>query len=899
MVLLALIMIGLSGGYAYLVWQVMAETSIEMEHDVQQVMAEQATGFIGRLVKTRTELLDAQLERVASVAGDGAKVMSRHLQRGGVLGESLSGLLSALAGRDTWAGRVYFLDASTGNVSEVGLTGMQTYNDKLLQSRLLSTTMGLATVGEVRWTEPLSSTANRNRLVVVALSPVSDGKKVLGFVGAEIPLIQLAIDSGRDDGFSGNYSFVIDARKRLIATNPVGRNQLDLVSSQNSVLPLVSAGSNKAYDQLLGKIAAGDTGVMKLELRNEPRYVAFHPMYKMPWRLIMVVPADAAVAAITPLSDALADGQARALRVILLGVLAILLPVVVIGLLLIRYMTHPIAALIDGANQIAGGNYAYRMPARMGGEFRQLAQAFDAMSEKIGRTVAEMTAASGAERVANQRLRDSIAELESLNMVLRDETEQRRRAETALRESEGRLKAIVSHARALIYLKDLQGRYLLANEPMQTLLQCTEQQILDKTDADLFPPIVTLQLQRNDQTVISNRTAGEFEENITLGVEPRIFLTSKFLLSDGKGRPYALGGIATDITARKRAEAELRQTKDNLDRIVEQRTDALKKANTQLALEIEERNRTLTELQESESRYALLVENIHDGVLVVQGQQIIYVNQVMADMLDADMPSQLIGRPMLDLVAPDERIKLQERYEARLSGGSVESVYESTLLSLKGRRVEVELSVGLARFKGETGTVAVLRDIALRKAAEVALQRANAELMRMSVMDSLTGLYNRRYLMSTLDAEFARAMRHGVSLSVLMIDVDYFKNINDSYGHQCGDQVLMQVANLIQSRTRQSDTAARYGGEELTLLLPETDLLSARLLADSLCKLIAETPFKLEDGQSVQVTVSIGVAGIPICKADSVSQLLELADESLYRAKRLGRNRVEVAAALN
>ncbi|MBB5018753.1 diguanylate cyclase (GGDEF)-like protein/PAS domain S-box-containing protein [Chitinivorax tropicus] len=894
MIVMVLMVLGLSGGYAYLVWRTMDSMANEMERDVNRIMTDQATGFIERLVTTRAALLDAQLEQVASVAGDGAKVMSRHLQRGGALQESLSGLLSALAARDTWAGRVYFLESSTGEVAEFGTGGMQRRVDKGLHSHLLSTTAGLTVPGDIRWTEAMAAMMSHHRLIVAALSPVSDGKRVLGFVAAEIPLMQLAIDSGRDDGFNGHFSFVLDARRRVVAITPVGRSQLDLISMQNQ-LPTISGSGNVAFNELLGRIAAGDVGVVQVALRGTPRYVAFHPMRYLPWRLVMVVPADAAEAATAPLHAALEVGQRRTLQLIWLGSLGVLLPIGIAGVLLILRMTRPIKLLIDGANQVAAGNYAYRMPAVISGEFRHLAHAFDVMSEKIGQTVSEVVAATNAERTANQRLRETVTELETLNLALRSESQQRKMAEYALRESEGRLKAIVSHAQALIFLKDLQGRYLLANEPLQSLLERGEQQILGKTDADLLPPMVAMQLHRHDQLVINNRTVGEFEENITLGVEPRIFLTSKFLLSDDRGRPYALGGIGTDITVRKRVEAELRQHKENLDRIVEQRTEALKQANTLLALEIEERNRALTDLQESESRYSLLLHNIHDGVIVVMDAHITLANQVMADMLEARGPDQLVGLDMLDRVAPEERDKIARHYASRLQGSPVEAVYESVLVTFGGRRIEVELSVGVTRFRGENGTVVVLRDITQRKAAEQALQKANAELMRMSVVDSLTGLYNRRYLMSTLESALARALRHRTSLAVMMIDVDRFKAVNDTYGHQAGDRVLVQIAKLIQSRTRQGDTAARYGGEELTLLLPETDIASAKALAMALCRLIADTPCQLEDGRELAVSVSIGVAGVPESRAETVSALLALADEALYRAKRLGRNRVELA----
>jgi diguanylate cyclase (GGDEF)-like protein len=164
--------------------------------------------------------------------------------------------------------------------------------------------------------------------------------------------------------------------------------------------------------------------------------------------------------------------------------------------------------------------------------------------------------------------------------------------------------------------------------------------------------------------------------------------------------------------------------------------------------------------------------------------------------------------------------------------------------------------------------------------------------------DPLTELHNRRYLDRRLDEELARAGRYHQPLSCLFIDADHFKQINDNHGHQAGDHVLRELANRIRSQLRASDIATRFGGEEFALLLPQTNLNEALMLAERIRLEVNAQPIPLDDGSSLQLSVSIGVSqSHPLSsksqqKADG-EQLLVNADHALYMAKANGRNRIE------
>ena len=172
------------------------------------------------------------------------------------------------------------------------------------------------------------------------------------------------------------------------------------------------------------------------------------------------------------------------------------------------------------------------------------------------------------------------------------------------------------------------------------------------------------------------------------------------------------------------------------------------------------------------------------------------------------------------------------------------------------------------------------------------LKETNQRLLELSQTDPLTELYNRRHMMTTLAAEFDRSNRSGSPFALVMIDLDHFKRVNDVYGHQQGDVVLQSTSMVIQAQLRQYDTAARFGGEEFTLLLPETSLDEAVLVAERLRQGISNIQFS-GSISDLEITASFGVAAIPHSKINTIEDLIRLADKAMYMAKENGRNRVE------
>jgi two-component system cell cycle response regulator len=164
-------------------------------------------------------------------------------------------------------------------------------------------------------------------------------------------------------------------------------------------------------------------------------------------------------------------------------------------------------------------------------------------------------------------------------------------------------------------------------------------------------------------------------------------------------------------------------------------------------------------------------------------------------------------------------------------------------------------------------------------------------LMSSALRDPLTRLFNKRYFLDRLDSELKFAKRHNTSLSLLLLDLDHFKRVNDTHGHLAGDAVLINLSNVLLKAVRNEDVVARFGGEEIAVILRAIPLEPALQLADRLRRLIEQT-VTLHGGLELRATASIGAAEYPSMKVDTIEEMIEAADKALYRAKDAGRNRV-------
>jgi len=236
----------------------------------------------------------------------------------------------------------------------------------------------------------------------------------------------------------------------------------------------------------------------------------------------------------------------------------------------------------------------------------------------------------------------------------------------------------------------------------------------------------------------------------------------------------------------------------------------------------------------------------------------------------------------LDLVQGPKRYRMY--CGANLTTPDGHNIGSLCVLDTKPRELSPEKFALLTKLARQAMSLIELR------AKTRQLKAAYDDLEQLATIDELTGLLNRRALMTKLDVEFERSKRYGANLALVLIDLDHFKQINDRHGHLAGDAALRDVGALLRHRIRATDIAGRYGGEELCLLLPETDMAGASRIANALREMIENIEFL---GTRGKLTASFGISVYQTARTDTPERLIEAADRALFRAKHGGRNRVE------
>jgi len=304
-----------------------------------------------------------------------------------------------------------------------------------------------------------------------------------------------------------------------------------------------------------------------------------------------------------------------------------------------------------------------------------------------------------------------------------------------------------------------------------------------------------------------------------------------------------------------------------------------------LVSDITDIKRTEFALAESEWKLKTIIEAEPECVKILAADgTLLQMNRAGLEMIEAESDSQVIGHKLTEIVAPQYREafdNLNERVNRGESG-----TLEFEIVGLKGGQHWLDThAVPMRDVSGRiTGLLGVTRDITGRKQIE-------RKLEQLAQTDFLTGLANRRHFMSLAEQELSRTTRYGGPLSVLMMDLDHFKNVNDTYGHKTGDMVLQRMATLCRKALRDIDAIGRMGGEEFAVVLAQTDRERALEVAERLRKAIFDAEVPLEQGVPLHFTVSIGLA--TLTNADTnFDTLLSQADQALYDAKQTGRNRV-------
>jgi diguanylate cyclase (GGDEF)-like protein/PAS domain S-box-containing protein len=296
-------------------------------------------------------------------------------------------------------------------------------------------------------------------------------------------------------------------------------------------------------------------------------------------------------------------------------------------------------------------------------------------------------------------------------------------------------------------------------------------------------------------------------------------------------------------------------------------------------------------LIKSELRYRRLFEAAQDGILILDANTgaIVDVNPFLEKLLGYT-EDEFISKKLWEVGAFKD-IKASKTAFLALQKNEYIRYKDLPLRAKNGQLVQVEFVSNVYKEGRDKVIQCNIRDITERKQVQDALIKSEATLREQSVRDGLTGLFNRRYMEETLRREINRAARKNYTLGVMMLDIDYFKTINDSYGHIAGDMVLREFSKMISRNIREEDIACRYGGDEFIIVLPDTSLNVTCERAEQLIANTKNMQLQFEEKFIGELSISIGISIFPengISKAD----ILRSADMALFSAKKEGRGRM-------
>lgn len=300
-----------------------------------------------------------------------------------------------------------------------------------------------------------------------------------------------------------------------------------------------------------------------------------------------------------------------------------------------------------------------------------------------------------------------------------------------------------------------------------------------------------------------------------------------------------------------------------------------------------ERHRVTQQLRANEASFRALAEHTPEAILVHRGGRILYLNPAALRLFGADTSADLLGTAARQRVAPAHLTQQLARLQVPSPGQSSPVLVESRFCRLDGSEFEVAVQSGAIVYDGQSAVHVSFRDISAHKAQE-------RQLWQLAHFDTLTGLPNRALHADRLQQAMLQASRRGLKLALAFVDLDGFKQINDTHGHEAGDHLLMMLARRMRQALRETDTLSRLGGDEFAAILvdltqeEDCDPLLQRLLS------AANQPVQL-DNALLQVSASVGVAFYPQEDEVSPEQLLRLADLAMYRAKQGGKNQFQLS----
>jgi diguanylate cyclase (GGDEF)-like protein/PAS domain S-box-containing protein len=483
-------------------------------------------------------------------------------------------------------------------------------------------------------------------------------------------------------------------------------------------------------------------------------------------------------------------------------------------------------------------------------------------------------------------IKDAQGNPQTLVAVIRDISE-RKWAEEALRDSEELARGMLAAATTGIYfLQD--GRFLYVNRLFEEISGYTSDELVGKHSLDYVHPDDKKAVRIKAIEVLKGQSSSPYEARLIRKDSGIVWVSDRVASIQYKGKRSVLGTLM-DITERKQAEEEIRRYTKQLEALFNIGATVSQTLN-------------LEELLDSVLDNVLMVMGVEVGGIFLLDKQtsklLLKTHRGMSPEFARRVQVVSIGDGFIGQVAKLGKPILAEDVSAdsklswmRKMGDGIQSFAAVPIMAKE--KILAVMGVGSGKYRKFPDWEMQMLDTI---ANQIGMAIENAQLyehaLELAFTDGLTGLYNRRYIMEQIEREFIRAQRSKAPLSLIMVDLDELKAINDRFGHHEGDGFLKEVARIVKVNTRASDVAARWGGDEFMLLAPGTDSRSASKIAERIRTQVERYKIKLE-GEEVGITVSAGIVSYP-AHASVVEELLKKADEAMYNAKRGGKNQSSV-----
>jgi diguanylate cyclase (GGDEF)-like protein/PAS domain S-box-containing protein len=443
-----------------------------------------------------------------------------------------------------------------------------------------------------------------------------------------------------------------------------------------------------------------------------------------------------------------------------------------------------------------------------------------------------------------QRMR--IAELEQLEL-------ERKRASEVLRESEEYFKAIIQNSSDIIFILDKLGTITYASPSIERFLGYEPEEVIGKRTLDLI-------VSEDKPKAIADFGRALLTKEVPI---PNVFR-----IRHKDGTEHVLEGIGNNLLDNPIVAGFVMNVRD-----------------------ITERKQAEEALQESENRYRTLVENASDMVYRTdENGYFTFVNPAALRITEYK-EEEIIGIHYTTWIRPDMRDNAIKFFGRQFVKGIQNTYSEYPILTKEGQEVWIGQNTQLIVEDGHVvGFQAVSRDITDRKRIMEALQDSENRYRELSIIDDLTQLYNSRHFYQQLKMEIDRVDRYGQPLTLLLLDLDDFKQFNDAYGHIEGDRVLSRLGQVVKRCLRQTDSAYRYGGEEFTIMLPMTTSKDGAVTAERIRAELKEEIFSPVSGKDVHMTVSIGLEQYK--SQEDMKAFVHRVDQLMYQAKKNGKDGV-------